>query len=513
MVGIAASTLIAALAVIVIARLLGPAGYGLYTLSLVVPTLFVSITGFGLGSALTRYGASLRSEGRFGKLAGMIRSGLLFTLVVGVVVSLLCFGFSRQLAGAVLHRQEMGQLVALASVIILFQGLFNLAYNALVGLDRMGQGALMLVLRDSTRVILSPLLIIMGFGVAGAIGGQVFGWILASLFGVWLVLVVRGVLRNMSNETELEQGVVADIRIMMSYGLPLYVGGVVSTVLTQYQNIVLAFFTSNTDIGNLTAAVNFGALIGIIATPVSTALFPAFSKLDLQTGKDDLRRMFELSIRYTTLLILPVAVVVSALSGDLTKVVYGAAYSSASTYLTLYVCIFLLAGLGSQVSTNFLSGIGKTRETLKVSLVQLAIFLPVAPVMASLFHVLGVIVALILSMLVSTIFGLRLAIVKYGMGVDLKGSTAALATALASALPILPLVYSSRLPSLATVLIGGIIYLAAYLTLAPVFKAVKRTDLEILAPVLGQVRFLRPATNLIFAYETILLEMLESRAS
>jgi O-antigen/teichoic acid export membrane protein len=513
MVGIAVSTIIAAVAVIVIARLLGPAGYGLYSLSFVLPALFASIADFGLSPALTRYGASLRSQREFSKLASMIGSGLLFNVVVSVVVSLLAFGLSAQLAGLVLQRAGMGQLVALASVMILFQGLFSLSYNAFVGLDRMGKGAVMLVLRDITRVILSPLLIIMGFGIAGAIGGQVFGWALASLFGVSLLLVARRALQSMSSGIELKEGAASDIKMMLRYGLPLYLGSLVSTLLTQYQNIVLAFFTSNTEIGNLNAAVNFGALIAIIATPITTALFPAFSKLDLQSKKQDLKRMFELSVRYTSLLILPAAIGVATLSRDLTRVVYGAAYSFASTYLMLYISVFLLTGLGSQVLGNFFSGVGKTRETLKIALVQLALFLVAAPVMAWLYRVPGLIVALLLSALVSTAFGLSMATGKYGMHIDLKGSAATLATALTSALPILPLVYYSALSSLANLLIGAIIYLATYLTLAPAFKAIKRTDIEILAPILGQIKLLRPATDLIFAYETRLLNMLEGRIS
>jgi hypothetical protein len=79
--------------------------------------------------------------------------------------------------------------------------------------------------------------------------------------------------------------------------------------------------------------------------------------------------------------------------------------------------------------------------------------------------------------------------------------------------PLLPLVYYSRLPSLANALIGAVVYLAAYLTLAPVFKAIKRTDLEILAPLLGRIRIIKPATDLIFTYEKWLLHMLERSRS
>jgi hypothetical protein len=51
----------------------------------------------------------------------------------------------------------------------------------------------------------------------------------------------------------------------------------------------------------------------------------------------------------------------------------------------------------------------------------------------------------------------------------------------------------------------------AHPTLAQLFLAIKRTDLEILAPILGQIRILRPITYLIFAYETRVLKAVEGR--
>jgi O-antigen/teichoic acid export membrane protein len=320
----------------------------------------------------------------------------------------------------------------------------------------------------------------------------------------------------MPREIELNEGKRADIEAMIGYGLPLYVGSLLMITLMQYQRIILAFFVSDAEIGNFSAAFNFGALVSIIATPVATALFPAFSKLDLETRRDDVKRMFKLSVRYMTLVIFPVAIAIATLSKDLTRAVYGASYTYASTYLTLYMLTWLLlwggTGLGNLLITNFFGGIGRTREALKVALVQLVVFLPAAPVMASLYRVPGSIVAVILSALVSTVFGLRLAVRKYGMQVDVVGLLRALGASLVSALPILPIVYYSPLPSLANAFIGAPIYLVAYLTLAPVFRAVTRSDLEILSPILSQIKVLRPAVKLILAYETLLITALESKS-
>lgn len=515
-VGTAASTVIAGVGAIVIARLLGPAGYGLYTLALVLPSLFVVVIDFGLNSALTMYGASLRAQQRYSRLASMIGSGLLFKLVVGMATSLLALGFSGQLAASVLQRQNIGQLLMLASISILFQGLFNLAYSSFVGLDRMEQGSLVMVLRDATRTVLSSVLILVGFGTVGAILGQVVGWVVAGLLGAWLLVTHRQAFRKMPSEMELKKGGRADMEAMIGYGLPLYVGTLLTMALMQYQRIILAFFVSDTEIGNFSAAFNFGALVSIIATPVATALFPAFSKLDIETRKDDVSRIFKLSVRYTTLIIFPVAIAIATLSKDLTTAVYGASYIGASTYLTLYMISWLLLwgglGLSNLLITNFYGGIGRTREALNVALVQLVVFVPVALVMTSLYRVPGSMVAVILSALVSTAFGLRLAVRKYGMQVDLGGLIRTLVASLVSALSILPIVYYSPLPSLANALIGASIYLAAYLTVAPLFRAVKRADLQILIPILRQIRVLRPATGLIFAYETQVLNMVEPQS-
>jgi O-antigen/teichoic acid export membrane protein len=503
--GTAVSTIIGSVFVIIIARLLGPGGYGLYTLCWVLPALLASVADLGISSALTRYGASLRWEGKYSKLASMIRSGIIFNFVLGVVATFLVLLFSNQLAKFALNRQSIGSLVALASVTIFLQCLFTLTYNGFVGLDRMERGALMVVLREATKLIVAPVLVIVGFGVAGAIAGQVVGWVFASTLGVAFLFSCRRILKQAPTKIASVEGMRPDLEMMMRYGLPLYAGNLLVVVFTQYQNIVLAFFTSNIEIGNFSAAVNFAALINVVSTPIVTALFPAFSKLDLQTARDDLRKMLELSVKYTSLLILPMTVAISTLSKDLTGAVYGSAYGSASTYLTLYVCLFLLTGIGYQVLANFFNGIGRTNETLKITIVQLLIFLLAAPVMAWRYQVPGLIVAVVCSALVRTVYGLMIAYRKYGMRLDLRGSISVLAAALASALPLLPLVYYSHFSDLVNVLIGAAVYLAMYLTLAPVFKAIKQTDLEILTPMLSGIRILKPVIAAVGAYEGWLL--------
>jgi len=62
-IGNASSTVILAVGAIVVARLLGPFSYGLYTLTVTVPVLLVALADVGMNYALIRLPARLRAEG------------------------------------------------------------------------------------------------------------------------------------------------------------------------------------------------------------------------------------------------------------------------------------------------------------------------------------------------------------------------------------------------------------------------------------------------------------------
>jgi len=92
---------------------------------------------------------------------------------------------------------------------------------------------------------------------------------------------------------------------MISYGLPLYVSSLILLLADQYRLILLAYNVSDAEIRNFQAAGNFASLLVVISTPISMALFPAFSKLD--PAGEDVRKAFQYSVKYTGMLIVPTA--------------------------------------------------------------------------------------------------------------------------------------------------------------------------------------------------------------
>lgn len=86
------SMIIAGIASIIIAHLLGPSLYRAYSLSLVIPSFLLIFTYFGVSPALTRYSAMFRVQGNISRLISFIRYGFTFKFLVSS--TLLFFRFN-----------------------------------------------------------------------------------------------------------------------------------------------------------------------------------------------------------------------------------------------------------------------------------------------------------------------------------------------------------------------------------------------------------------------------------
>jgi len=503
-VGNTSSTLILAVGVILVARLLGPSGYGLYTLALVVPLLLASLADAGISFALVRLPAKLRSEGDRYRAGWVIKAGFALKLLISAVAFLICYVGAEAIATSLLNRPQAVSLVRLAALLIVFQSAFNAASNSFIGLDLMQYSASFQITQSALKTAFQPVLVLLGFGVAGAISGYTLSLVLAGVSGSAVLFAKHA--RSAKPPASVRNDQSVGLGVMIGYGLPLYLATIITVFVRQYQNLVLAHFTTNLEIGNFNAAVNFAALLNVLSYPIATAMFPMFSKMKPERDRNEISRAFELSVKYTSLLILPATIAVIALSRDLVYVIYGRGYTLAPLYMSIYVSLFLLSALSYVVLASFLMGIGDTRTYLKVSIVTLVLFLPMAPAFAWVWGTPGVITAFVLSSAASTLYGMHEALARFGVHADLRSSARILLAALLAAIPTLVL---SQLGLTGTgfinLIAGGVLYLISYLTLAPILDAVGTPDVDNLTTILSKTPIAATIVRPLLNYERRIL--------
>ncbi len=501
--GNALSTVILAVGSILVARLLGPESYGLFALSLVVPAFLGQIISLGIDQALTRFSSKHRIEGRPQLAASFLKSGFTFKLLAGVAMSAIGFVFSDFFAANVLNRSELDFLIKLASLGILFQVVFTALNSSFTGLDRAEKSALTMGFQSIAKTTLALLLIILGFGVAGAVGGHVLSYMVAAVLGSIILFI--GPYRSLRASSDYNGNFLGDLKSMVDFGFPLYLSTLTSIFLNQYQFMLLAFYASDLQIGNFNAALNFTALLNTLNIPVATALFPAFSKFNPRSEMDELRRFFRFSTKYASLFIVPATVVVATLSKDLVSAIYGSSFELAPQFLALYAISFLYTGIGSLVLGSFLSGIGETKLNLKIGLVNAIVFAFLALLLTQLYSVLGLILAFLISNFVSIAYGLITAQRRFGASPNFGDSLRVYLVSFLSALPTLVFVQLLPLTAVLNVVLGGSLFGFTYLTLAPLLGAVSTFDIESLKNIFARLKLVGPILKLMLDYESKLI--------
>ena len=390
--GTALSTIILAISSILIARLLGPDQYGQYTLALVAPQLLYLFTGLGIDQGIIKFTAALRAKGETNRSTNIIRQGLFLKTLTGTLMFIINYALADIISSLLFQRPELAVYIRIASTSILFQVIYTTASSAFIGLDKTEYTALTTNINAITKTVTQITLVLLGFSIAGAIIGHVIGYLAAAAISTTILFLIIHTKQNPSSKERFAD----NLRTLMHYGIPLYISVLLTGFIPIFQNVMLAIFTTNSEIGNYKAAINFGVLITVMTIPISTALLPAFSKLETST-EEKTKTFFKLANKYTALLIVPITTTIIMFSKEIVQIIYGSTFESAPLFSASYSFLYFLVGLGYLTLTSFFNGLGETKTTLKISLITFLTIMVLTPILTKNYNVVGLIIAFLIA--------------------------------------------------------------------------------------------------------------------
>ena len=499
------STAFLAVSSIVVARLLGPASYGSYTLILLIPQILQLFIGLGVFPAITRFSAYYIARGEPAVAKRFSVNSMIFLMLFGVALSVICYASAGFLSAVVLHREELAPLVRYVSIAVLAQGIFQASVAGLVGWNSMGWAGAASILQAAVRLSIAPILVASGFGVVGALTGFTVGYLLAGgVAGLALyALRLRGSLGDGGTGRFLQ-----DVREMVSYGLPIYAGTVLTGLATYYVTLFVAAIAVNAVVGYYQAASNITVAYSLALEAITLALFPAFSSLH-GTGADT-GLAFRQATKYVAYMMAPIILFIAGGSSLIVKILYGSAFSSADTYLVLLALSDIPPVIGLTVATAFFNGIGKTRLSLAVSAAGAGATFVAAPVLGSVLNlgVDGLIYAQLIASALSAVTGLYLAARYLRATVDLRSIGAIFGASVLGYLALL-LMSSLAIPSILALGAGALVFLLVYFTFAPLLSAIDTADVEMLGGAIGGLGVIAAVLRPILRYELLILRRLK----
>lgn len=498
--GTATSTGIMAIASILIARFLGPELYGQYTLALVVPQLLFIFTDLGINQGITKFTANLHAKGETNRLTKIIKYGLLLKASIGIVIFIINYALADFFASVLLQRPDLAFYIRIASTSVVFQVIFTTATSAFVGLDKTEYNALTSNIQAIAKTIISIALVLVGFSVAGAVIGYVASYIVAAVASASILFIILHEKQNNKNNHTFTN----DLKTLIRYGAPLFISLLFTGFTPLYQNVLLAIFTTDTDIGNYKAATNFATLITVVSIPITTALLPAFSKLDSSTTQK-IKTFFKLANKYTAMLVLPIILLIIIFSGEIVQIIYGTAYKSASLFLATYSLLYLLVGLGYLTLSSFYNGLGETKTTLKISLITFLTLAILSPILTKTYNVIGLIIAFLIATVVGILYGSYIARTHFKIEFDTKSLIKIYSISILSSFAPLVLLQFSPLPKLFNMTAGALLYLFTYVTLTPIARVIDHSELQTAAGILQKIKPLAPIIAPLLRYQNKIL--------
>ena len=154
-------------------------------------------------------------------------------------------------------------------------------------------------------------------------------------------------------------------KYLIKNAYPLAITSIFALISFKMNTILLNMLTSSAVVGEYTAAFNLMQALIFIPTVFSTAVLPLFAKFYVDS-KDMLAYSYKKSLKYLTLISIPISMGTLVLSDKIVMFMYGSAYVNTIPILELIIwalpAIFLSYILGTSIAS-----INKQHETIKAT--------------------------------------------------------------------------------------------------------------------------------------------------
>lgn len=315
---------------ILLARVLGPHGYGLYAHAFAWLVLLAQSAMLGVPTLMVREVSALQARGEWDKLGRIIRWSQRFTGVISLIVTIIALG-------CLLLLEERGspRLPAFGWALVLLPLLVaaELRNAILRGLHRvfwsqvpdfivrpLVQGGLLLaLLYVAGPLAFTPSVAMALYGVA----------VLVAFFMSGRLFHYHA--RHCVGRAEGGSGA----RHWLASVLPLGVAGILQIVNQQSDILLLGWLASAHEVGLYKVAAQCATVVVFLLDGLNLVLAPQVSRLNVLGDRSGLQRMITLSARFSLTLALPLGGVLMLAGDDILSAVFGEEYRRAHTALAI----------------------------------------------------------------------------------------------------------------------------------------------------------------------------------
>jgi stage V sporulation protein B len=301
-------------------RILGPEPYGEFGVIMSLLAVLEVFLARGIHDSVTKYTAEFPEKSQTIK-----RQGLTIEAIFGGLVFLLYVLTAKPIALA-FHNTNLTRPLRISAFIIPFIALYSVLIGHLSGKRMFGKRALAMNVQSLGKVAGVYILVLMGFGLQGAVSGYVISYALALLAAFYF-----------SRETRQESEAFPASKLLF-FAIPIVV---FSSILSLLMNLDIFFVKTLVKEGQ--AAGYYASALALTRAPYlvfyafAITLLPIISRLTSSNRLQEASRYVNKSLRFLLILLVPLAFLTNGLSGPIIQWIYSSRYLPAARPLGILI--------------------------------------------------------------------------------------------------------------------------------------------------------------------------------
>jgi O-antigen/teichoic acid export membrane protein len=314
---------------IIIARILQPEFFGLYTFAVSIGYLFMGFTDLGVNNSQIVWVSEALGKDDKTLARSYLRYFLKIKFLAVCMVSLLVFIFSIPIA-SYFGKIDMILIIQITSIFIFLQSMLNFFSEIFQSVQVFKYKAIYNFIFQVTRIVLVPVFLVFSFAVESALIGVVL-----SLF-----LTIAAILYILAKKYRfLFYGPVVrfDRKIILKFTGWMTVGSIASMVFGYFDVVLIGFLLPIENAGFYRAATSIiFSIAGVLNAVTGNIFLPIFSQKKI----DDIKPLFKKCMKYSAIISFPFVIITILFGEGIVEILYGDSYLSAT--LPLMILSFIV---------------------------------------------------------------------------------------------------------------------------------------------------------------------------
>lgn len=337
-----ASTGLALVTSIILARLLGVGNYGIFTYSLAWVWVLMMVSIMGFDKLLLRYVSTYHAKLEWGFIYGLVRRSFTISIIVSIIVMFAAAGIALIVQKS--HDLTVTNSFLLSLLLLPIFILIRLHQSTLQGLHRV-------VIGQVPEMVIQPILFILFIFITFFVINRkltapiaIIDFIMASIF---VLIVLRYMLRKAFIQSINDVTPLYEMKLWIRSTLPLLFLNSLY-VINSWADVIMLGVIKGTELAGIYNVANRGAeFITFVLVSVNTVFAPTIARLYTRGEIEELQRAVTLTAKVVLILSIPIALAF-IFFGKLFLLLYGQEFLRGNAALIiLSVAQLFNAGMGS----------------------------------------------------------------------------------------------------------------------------------------------------------------------